>query len=193
MDHQLIEWFEAYSDDLYGWAYYKTSSKEVAEDLVQDTFLSAAKGKHGFNNQSSAKTWLFSILNNKIVDHYRGRAKKQRMAEEIKEKEMSETIGSFFVSDGSWSSLQADNVDWHRDRELWDNPDFVQTMNSCMADLPDHWRSAISFKYLFNKKSKEICQELGVTQSNYWQIIHRAKLFLRDCLNKLQGNWRRSN
>ncbi len=189
MDSQLIEWFEAYSDDLYGWAYYKTSSKEVAEDLVQDTFLSAAIAKSGFNNRSSAKTWLFSILNNKIIDHYRGRAKKQKIAEEIKEKELSETLGSFFATDGSWSPSQMERADWHRDQYLLDNPDFVKTMDSCMADLPENWRLAISFKYLFDRKSRDICQELGVTQSNYWQIIHRAKLFLRDCLNKLRRNW----
>lgn len=193
MENQLIEWFEVYSDDLYGWAYYKTSSKEVAEDLVQDTFLSAAMAKNGFNNRSSPKTWLFAILNNKIVDHYRGKAKKQKMVEEIKEKEMSENLESFFALDGSWSGMQSESGDWHRDGQLWDNPDFAQTMNSCMGDLPDNWRMAISFKYLFNRKSKEICQELGVTQSNYWQIIHRAKLFLRECLNKLQGNWHKSN
>jgi DNA-directed RNA polymerase specialized sigma24 family protein len=30
---------EQYSDGLYSWAYYKTSEKETAEDLVQETFL----------------------------------------------------------------------------------------------------------------------------------------------------------
>lgn len=193
MDDQLIEWFEAYSDDLYGWAYYKTSSREVAEDLVQDTYLSAAMALNGFNNRSSPKTWLFSILNNKIVDHYRGRAKNQRIVEEIKERDLSQHTESIFAWDGSWSVTQSTGGDWHRDGQLLDNPDFVRTMDSCMGDLPENWRLALSFKYLFNRKSKEICQELGVTQSNYWQIIHRAKLFLRECLNKLQGKWRGSD
>jgi hypothetical protein len=35
----LKEWVASYTDDLYSWAYYKTSSKETAQDLVQDTFL----------------------------------------------------------------------------------------------------------------------------------------------------------
>ena len=41
-------------------------------------------------------------------------------------------------------------------------------------------------KYLAEKDAKEICQELGVSTTNFWQIIHRAKLQLRACVNK---NW----
>ncbi|MCK5276978.1 MAG: RNA polymerase subunit sigma, partial [Cyclobacteriaceae bacterium] len=46
--------------------------------------------------------------------------------------------------------------------------------------------SAIHLKYLEEKDGKEICQELGITSSNYWQILHRAKLQLRICIEE---NW----
>ena len=75
MKAKIEDWFHKYSDDLYGWAYHKTSSKEVAEDLVQETFLSAVKGSKNFQNRSNPKTWLFAILNNKIIDYYRKKAK----------------------------------------------------------------------------------------------------------------------
>ena len=65
------DWVNDYNDQLYSWAYHKTSSKEMAEDLVQDTFLSAYKNLENFKNESNPKTWLFSILNNKIIDFYR--------------------------------------------------------------------------------------------------------------------------
>ncbi|HID38429.1 MAG TPA: sigma-70 family RNA polymerase sigma factor, partial [Calditrichaeota bacterium] len=45
--------------------------KGLAEDLVQDTFLSALKSYSSFGQRSSLRTWLVSILRNKIVDHYR--------------------------------------------------------------------------------------------------------------------------
>ncbi|MBK8710958.1 MAG: hypothetical protein IPL97_03585 [Niastella sp.] len=37
-------------------------------------------------------------------------------------------------------------------------------------------------KYLDNQDADEICNELEITKSNFWQIIHRAKLQLRNCL-----------
>ena len=62
---------ELYSDSLYTWAFNKTSDKETAEDLVQETFLAAVQGFAKFESKREPKTWLISILRNKIADHYR--------------------------------------------------------------------------------------------------------------------------
>ena len=62
---------ELYTDQLYTFAFYKTSGKETAENLVQETFLAALKGFEKFENKSELKTWLFTILKNKIADHFR--------------------------------------------------------------------------------------------------------------------------
>ncbi|WP_418262403.1 RNA polymerase sigma factor [Flavobacterium faecale] len=67
----LEKWVHQFSDELYSWALYKTSSKETAEDLVQETFLAAYNKIDSFQEKSQPKTWLFSILNNKVVDYYR--------------------------------------------------------------------------------------------------------------------------
>jgi len=55
-----------------------------------------------------------------------------------------------------------------------------------MKNLPAPWYSAIQLKYLDQKSGNEICQELGITSSNYWKMLQRAKLQLRDCIEK---NW----
>jgi RNA polymerase sigma-70 factor (ECF subfamily) len=34
------------------------------------------------------------------------------------------------------------------------------------------------------KKGDEICLEYEITNSNFWVIVHRAKIVLRDCLEK---------
>lgn len=47
----------------------------VAEDLVQETFTAAYRSISGFKNDCHPKTWLFSILNNKIVDYHRKKFK----------------------------------------------------------------------------------------------------------------------
>ena len=66
--HSIIQkWVAVYSDDLYRWALHKTSDKETVQDLVQETFLAAFKSLDKFQGKSQPKTWLFSIMNNKIM------------------------------------------------------------------------------------------------------------------------------
>ena len=58
-------------------------------------------------------------------------------------------------------------------------------LDHCMAQLPEKWNHVVQLKYLEEKKGKTISKELGITSTNYWQIIHRAKLSLRECLENL--------
>lgn len=55
-----------------------------------------------------------------------------------------------------------------------------------MDNLPEQWNACVKLKYLMQKKGEEICQELDITPTNFWQIMHRAKLNLRDCV---ETNW----
>lgn len=178
---KVAVWVNEFSDELFSWALYKTSSKETAEDLVQETFLSAFQKIESFEGKSSPKTWLFSILNNKIIDYYRKNAK-------IKEQEFSTTENSglkltdnYFNDTENWKSNDLNPI-WDQEEELLDNTDFNKTMAQCMDDLPQKWKLAITSKYLTDKNTDEICQDLKITVSNYWQIVHRAKLLLKKCL-----------
>ncbi len=70
--------------------------------------------------------------------------------------------------------------------QLLDNTQFNAVLNNCLGKLPEHWQSAISLKYMEQKKGELICQELDIAPTNFWQILHRAKLQLRKCL---EINW----
>ena len=49
----LKSWVELYTDNLYSWAWHKTSKKETAEDLVQDTFMAAVLAFDKFEGKSN--------------------------------------------------------------------------------------------------------------------------------------------
>ncbi|KKK73668.1 hypothetical protein LCGC14_2891540, partial [marine sediment metagenome] len=72
----LENWVEEYTGGLYSWALHKTSDAELAKDMVQDTFMAAAEKINNFRGDSTPKTFLFSILNHKIIDHYRKKINK---------------------------------------------------------------------------------------------------------------------
>lgn len=65
--------YDRYIDKIYKFVYLKTSNKELAEDIVSDVFMSALNNIKSFrlDNESSVKSWLYRIANNKVIDFYR--------------------------------------------------------------------------------------------------------------------------
>jgi RNA polymerase sigma-70 factor (ECF subfamily) len=183
MEHKnLKNWINEYTKELYKWAYYKTSSVETSEDLVQETFLAAAEKIGNFKGDSSAKTWLFSILNHKIIDHYRKNVNKPVSVE-------NNSFSTFFDENGGWQQKKRPE-DWHEEENhLLDDEEFQQILQKCLDALPAKWNTCVKLKYLSEKSGEEICQELGMTATYFWQIVHRAKLQLRDCID---NNWFKS-
>jgi len=179
----IKEWVELYTSEMLSWAYYRTSQQETAEDLVQETFIVAFQSYHTFENKSSPKTWLFSILKNKIIDHHRKCYRDAVIpANKLNEEHSSSLFDFLFDADGQWKKNQL-STNWFNDsEELLDNPEFNLVLSDCLNRLPLSWNSAIQLKYLEEKEQKTICQELGISATNYWQIIHRAKMQLRACL-----------
>jgi RNA polymerase sigma-70 factor (TIGR02943 family) len=186
-DTTIRSWVDLYADKMYTWALYKTSIKEIAEDLVQDTFLAAFQSISKFEGKSEPKTWLFAILNNKIAEHFR----KQFRNPTITESQSGTNSGTalfdtLFDANDQWIKEQRPK-EWQDDQpNLLDDPAFIKVLQACMSKLPGNWMAAIQLKYLEEKKGELICQELGIAPTNFWQILHRAKLQLRKCL---EFNW----
>ena len=165
---------------MYSWAFHKLANTELAKDFVQDTFLAAAEKLETFKGNSSPKTWLFSILNHKIIDYYRKKINQPIHME-------NQAFSVFFENDGGWNKNQIPKK-WQDEDEghLLDNDEFNKVLHKCLDALPEQWSICVKLKYLIEKKGEEICQELEITPSNFWQIVHRAKLRLRDCI---ENNW----
>lgn len=174
----VSEWVTLYTQDLLSWAYHKTSDMHAAEDLVQDTFLVAVEKYSSFRNESQPKTWLLGILNNKLADFYRVKTKGARLS-----LEGDSTPEQFFDGDERWLE-QHRPKEWDQDEHLLDNNAFNEVLRSCLTALPLHWLACVQMKFFSEKNSQEICQELEISMTNYWQVQHRAKLQLRQCLEK---------
>ena len=171
----IILLVKTYTTDLFAYTMAKVGQKEIAEDIVQETFLSAHQSFDNFQNKSSAKTWLFSILKHKIADHFRLKYKSNTEAS-------SDIIEKFFDKNHCWKP-EYRPMKWTQENHLLDDPAFLKTLKDCLKNLPGKWSSAVQLKYLEETDSKDICSQLEITTSNFWQIIHRAKLQLRNCLD----------
>ncbi|MCB0434237.1 MAG: RNA polymerase sigma factor, partial [Mangrovimonas sp.] len=64
-------WIDKYSDYLFNYTISRVNDREIAKDLVQETFFAGLKSMKNFKGEASESTWLISILKRKIIDHYR--------------------------------------------------------------------------------------------------------------------------
>lgn len=180
---QIIEWVNTYTEELLSWTMHKISDSENAKDIVQDTFLAVAKSFDRFKEESNPKTWIFSILNNKISDYYR---KKYRQDTKVD----YDILSSFFTDSGEWNDDKQPQHWQNDEKNLLDDLKFIEILNYCLEHLPDKFNTVIKMKYYSEKNPKEICQELEISSTNMWQMMHRAKLKLRECV---ETGWFKNN
>jgi RNA polymerase sigma-70 factor (TIGR02943 family) len=174
---ELTSWVTSYTRELLSWAARRTGDIPAAEDLVQETFLVAAERFAEFRRESLPRTWLFAILNNKIAEYFRRKGRMQ-----ISPLDPGDPANLLFAADGHWKDETAPRS-WESDEgPLFDNPGFVRVFEECLASLPPEWHGCLTSKFIHNRPADEICQELGISPTNYWQIIHRAKLKMRKCI-----------
>ena len=64
-------WVDDHGECLYRYALVRVRKPDVAEELMQETFLTAVRGYEEFGGRSSKRSWLVGILKDKIVDYFR--------------------------------------------------------------------------------------------------------------------------
>src|SRR5512141_1460473 len=74
-------WVAEYGDFLFNYAVMHLRDNALAEELVQDTFVSALGSAHNFKGLSSERSWLVAILKHKIIDHIRKISRERRYFE----------------------------------------------------------------------------------------------------------------
>lgn len=170
-------WADKYGDILYQYALPRVNDVLEAEDLVQDTFLSALKALPAFKGDSSVKNWLFAILKNKIIDHYR---KKTKSVNEASLSEIDD-VSDWFNEEGSWN-LNKKPLNWDHNSIDIESKELSAILNDCKNRLKTLTQQVYVLKYLEDVEATEICKVLNISTSNYWILLHRARLQMRDCI-----------
>ncbi|WP_194766137.1 sigma-70 family RNA polymerase sigma factor [Tamlana sp. I1] len=180
-DHQINpnKWIDLYADYLFNYTISRVSDREIAQDLVQDTFLAALKSMKNFKGEASERTWLISILKRKIIDYYRKINSNKGKAEvRINYKDSD--------SEGDWLEERvADPFDKTAEDAL-ENNELGEAILNCLSKLPAKQAEVFKMKTILDYETETICNELNITASNLWVIIHRARTAMANCLKE---NW----
>ncbi len=120
---QLID---QYSSVLLNRAIYLLSDKEDAKDIVQDVFLAAYSGFQSFKGNSSIKTWLHTILKNKIADYYRVKYKSP----------INLNLNNFFDQTGSWKYDETILEAWDEAKGTGESAEFDRLLTRILYRKP---------------------------------------------------------
>jgi RNA polymerase sigma-70 factor (ECF subfamily) len=180
-------WVEEHGDYLFKFALVRLRDATKAEDMVQETFLAALKGRQSFAGRSAEKSWLTGILKHKILDHYRKAGRETAFTDlDFYSGEESDR----FIPDGPFQGgwiHELGPLEWSSDPGAsLDSKVFWETFRDCSNKLPKNISTVFTMREVDGVESKEICALLNITENNLWVMLHRARMALRRCL---ETNW----
>ena len=165
----LEQLYRQYVDRVYSMVFHQVNQdKSVAEDIVQETFLSALKSIGKFHGKSKFYTWLCSIAYHKIADFYR------RQGRDARHSEHSPGTASIELEQIKDSEpLASSKVESEENR---------QVIEQALLSLPLDYRQVLIFKYVEQMPVTEISLVMRRSPKSVEGLLARARKELRDCL-----------
>ncbi|MBE0509855.1 MAG: sigma-70 family RNA polymerase sigma factor [Chromatiales bacterium] len=173
--------------DLLRFARMQLRDPAAAEDVVQEALSAAYATREHFNGQAQVKTWVFSILRNKILDQIRFGVRHPTQSL-TREDGSDEDVESQFDEHGYWHKERRPSR-WGDPEETLANEQFWRILEICLHAMPENIARVFTMREMLDLETNEICEQLAISESNCWVILHRARSRLRLCL---ENNWVRS-
>jgi RNA polymerase sigma-70 factor (ECF subfamily) len=179
---------DKYSGTMSAVARRYVKTREVAEEIVQETWLGVLKGLDRFEGRSSLKTWILRILVNTAMTRGGREARTAPFSslvpadeeEPAVEAERFRLPGDAFAGHwtqypGDWSSLPEEGL---LGRETLD------VVKRAIEELPEGQRSVIAMRDIAGCSAEEVCDALDVSAGNQRVLLHRARSHVRAALER---------
>ncbi|HEY3383515.1 MAG TPA: sigma-70 family RNA polymerase sigma factor [Vicinamibacterales bacterium] len=165
------------------------SKPDVAEEVVQETWLAVLKGLTAFEGRSSLKTWIFHILANRA----RSRATREGRVVPFADltpagdegRDPTEELP--FTPTGSWGEPPAP---WQVDtpEAIVLRREAVDQLQGALTALPPAQRTVVILRDLEGLDAAEVCNILQISETNQRVLLHRARTRLRKALDGVLGH-----
>src|SRR5262249_43991889 len=141
------------------------SSRSVAEEVVQDTWLAVVRGVERFEGRSTFKTWLFHILLNRA----RTAAGREYRAPPL----AAEDLGERFDAGGAWATPPVHWSEEAEDRLVAQH--LVHRVRELLPGLPEAQREVLLLRDIEGVSAPDVSELLGVSDGNQRVLLHRAR------------------
>lgn len=171
---------ERYHSSMFRLALSFVPSQAVAEEVVQDTWLAILRGLERFEERSSLRTWLFTILVN------RARSTGVREARSVPVADTEPVVDrSRFGPSGVWADPPE-----HWIEEAENRVDAIKLsglLRVGLDSLPGRQRDVVLLRDVEGLSSAEVCEVLTISEANQRVLLHRGRNKLRQLLESELG------
>lgn len=175
---------ERFHTPLIRFALLFVANREVAEEVVQDTWVAVLNGLPAFQGRSALKSWIFSIAAN------RAKTRAIREKRTITFSELSApgddepaVDPDRFSSGGAWSSPPGR---WDRDtpEKLLLRQEALAVVAAAMAELPPSQQAVVTLRDVEGLDAAEVCNVLEISDTNQRVLLHRGRSKVRSALER---------
>jgi RNA polymerase sigma-70 factor (ECF subfamily) len=180
-ERAFAELLQKYGPSMLRIAMLYVSSRAVAEEVVQETWLAVLTGLERFEGRSTLKTWLFRILTNKAKT--RGQREGRTLPfsaltadgdEDGTAVDVDRFLGPGSRHAGHWAAPPRGVPE---ERLL--AAEARARIEAAIAALPDNQRAVITLRDVEGLSAEEACNVLGVSETNQRVLLHRARSKVR--------------
>ena len=156
-----------------------------ADDVVQDAWVAIHKNICKFEQRSSLKTWVMTIVSNEAKARLRRESRKISLDELDGETPGSYLDSAQFAQDGH---RLASTPAWHIEspEQLLEEKQLQRCINKTLNILPPAQKAAFLLRDIEQQSFDEICEILQVSAANVRVLIHRARLTLMQVIDRYQ-------
>ena len=143
--------FDKYFERLFTFAVRVVFREDVANDIVQEIFISLYEKSEILNYDLSLKSYLFNSVRNRCFNYLRDR--------KVEDRRMN-----LYAEACLWS----DNVDWIEEEEV------LRKIQEVMLELPEKCREVCLLRFVHGYKYSEISEQLGMNENTVKAQLHRG-------------------
>lgn len=159
----------------------------LAEDVAQETWVRALRGLERFEGRSSLKTWLFRILTNTALTYAKRAGREVTFSDLAGNDDEPAVEPEKFLpaSDPDWAGH------WAAPPQPWpaeglegrvERRELLRQVEAAIADLPPNQRAVITLHDVEGWAASDICNVLGLSETNQRVLLHRARARVRRAL-----------
>jgi RNA polymerase sigma-70 factor (ECF subfamily) len=155
--------FEAYRPRLFGFLVRRCARPEVAEDLLQETWVRVVRARQRFDPRRRFSTWLFQIANNLCRDLHRRNEVEARGHENVRQQLEAHAGADAVPRPAPAPTAAIAKLDAQRQ----------------LARLPDQLREVLVLRYYHELSEREIAEVVGIPPGTVKSRLHHAVHTLR--------------
>jgi len=169
------ELFDRFFPRLYRFALVRLDrDKEIARDVVQQTFCNAIERLESYRGEAALYTWFCQICRNVIADHYRQR---QRVEARVVLLEDQPNVRAILEALAAPTSDEPDTGVWRQQVH--------RVVEATLDALPGHYGEVLEWKYLDGQSVEEIARRLEVGPKAAESLLTRARLAFHAAISEL--------